>query len=433
MLGMMVLIIMLCVEVGFVVYCIITKSNQKKMKSMIICGAFTLMLGLMLTGIMDWGFRWFMLSLILFVKTILAVLYLLRRNPRKEKTYKVKYVILSGVGSCFLLGFAIIPAIVFPQFKPIEVTGTYPVETVSYTLTDPNRVETYSENATNRNVTIQFWYPQTENETFPLVIFSHGSFGFRGSNASNFEDLASNGYVVCSIDHTYHAFFTKQTDGEMVIADMDFINAAVAVTNEEYDGQKIFDLTQEWLGLRLQDMNFVLEEILNLVAQEDTDEVYQLIDADRIGLFGHSLGGATAAELGRERSDIDAVIVVDGTMLGEEIAFEDGKTILDETSYPVPILNFYNQDHYNDAKQLGLEYANTLASANAVDAREVVIAESGHLNFTDLPLFSPTLAGMLGTGAVDSRYCIETMNQVILKYFNHYLKGVEELEISPEY
>ncbi|MDF2904876.1 MAG: isoform [Herbinix sp.] len=433
MLGTIVLIIMLAVELGFAVFCITTKSVQKFIRSIVNLSEFVLMVLLLVTGVMNWGFRWTMLFVILLIRSLLAGWYLIKRNSQKVKTYKVKYVILSGISSILLVGFAISPAIVFPQFKPVEVTGNYPVETVSYTLTDKGRAETFSEAPQDRNVTIQFWYPKTSNETFPLVVFSHGSFGFRGSNASTFEDLASNGYVVCSIDHTYHAFFTKQTDGEMIIANMDFINETIAVTNEDYDTQKTYELTSQWLKLRQQDMNFVLEEILKGTKQADADEVYQLIDTDKIGLFGHSMGGATAAALGRDRSDIDAVIVVDGTMLGEEIGFENGKTILKSDAYPIPILNLYNEDHYKDAKQAGMDYANSYASANAFDAREIVIKGSGHLNYTDLPLFSPTLARMLGTGEVDSRYCIETTNQIIIKYFNHYLKGVKDLELLSEY
>jgi predicted dienelactone hydrolase len=62
-----------------------------------------------------------------------------------------------------------------------------------------------------------------------------------------------------------------------------------------------------------------------------------------------------------------------------------------------------------------------------------VIRGSGHLNFTDLPLFSPALARMLGTGQADSRYCIETMNQIVLEFFNHTLKGRAEIHLQPEY
>jgi hypothetical protein len=62
-----------------------------------------------------------------------------------------------------------------------------------------------------------------------------------------------------------------------------------------------------------------------------------------------------------------------------------------------------------------------------------VIRGSGHLNFTDLPLFSPALARMLGTGDADSRYCIETMNRILLDFFNYTLKDAGTLSLQAEY
>jgi predicted dienelactone hydrolase len=307
------------------------------------------------------------------------------------------------------------------------------VKTISYTLTDPVRMETFSEKNENRKVTIQFWYPDDATETYPLVVFSHGSFGFRGSNASTFENLASNGYVVCSIDHTYHAFFTKQTDGKLIVVNNGFLNDAIAATNGDFDAQTTYSKTQEWLQIRLGDMNLVLNDILDKAEETNSDEVYHIINTDKIGLFGHSLGGAAAAELGRERGDIDAAIVIDGTMLGEEVGFENGKEILNNTPYPIPLLNIYNESHFQDATQNADTYDNMVATANAADARQVVVYGAGHLNFTDLPLFSPFLAGLLGTGEVDKRYCIETMNQIVLNYFNYYLKDAKDLNIKQEY
>ncbi|MDF2506057.1 MAG: isoform, partial [Clostridium sp.] len=77
--------------------------------------------------------------------------------------------------------------------------------------------------------------------------------------------------------------------------------------------------------------------------------------------------------------------------------------------------------------------ANMVASKNALDSHDVVFKESGHLNFTDLPLFSPFLAKMLGTGNIDKVYCIEKMNNVVLDFFNYYLKDGKELNIMTEY
>lgn len=44
-----------------------------------------------------------------------------------------------------------------------------------------------------------------------------------------------------------------------------------------------------------------------------------MVDEDKIGLMGHSMGGASSVQLGRERDDIDAVIDLEGTMAGEYV------------------------------------------------------------------------------------------------------------------
>ena len=433
MLGFIILFIVLGIELGFMIYCLKTKSEQKTVKHIIRLCEFAIFSILVIFRVVQLNFRWYMLFAILLVQAIIGIVVLIKK-PESKKPFKMKRAIFSGINRCMLMIFAIIPAVLFPQFKDIVATGSYPVATESYTLTDINRIEKYSDEGNNRKITIQFWYPETKlaNEKYPLVIFSHGAFGFRGSNYSTFMELASNGYVVCSIDHTYQSFFSKQTDEEMVLVNNEFINDAIAVQNDDYDDEKIYTLTHEWLKLRSDDINFVLETILeNRI--ENADYVYNIIDTEKIGLTGHSLGGATAAELGRKRDDIDAVIVIDGTMIGEEIDFIDRKSVLNSEAYPTPILNIFNDEHYNEALLNSSNYANMVASGNAVDSHNVVFKESGHLNFTDLPLFSPFLAQILGTGNIDRLYCIETMNSVILEYFDYYLKDGKELNILKEY
>lgn len=82
------------------------------------------------------------------------------------------------------------------------------------------------------------------------------------------------------------------------------------------------------------------------------------------------------------------------------------------------------RDHYTNAQKfVGDTYNNFYASENALDAHETIFKGAGHLNFTDLPLFSPALAQALGVGDVDARECIEKMNQVVLNFFDSYLKN----------
>lgn len=434
MLGIITLLIAIGAQIGFHIYRLVTKSRQTKVNHIMRISAFALFSLLLIAGVYWWGFRWMGLFILLAILAISSLVHFVRK-PKAEKEFKASGAVFTCINSCIMLIFWILPGILFPQFKPVAITGPYTVKTSSVTLVDTSRSDAFSETGENRRLTVQFWYPDDAKslETYPLAVFSHGSFGYRGSNLSTFEDLASNGYVVCSIDHSYHAFFAKHTDGSTTLVNMDFLNDAVNITNGDYDEKTTFDKTHAWLDLRTEDMDFVLDMILNNNNGEIPESIYSLINKEKIGLFGHSLGGATAAQLGRDREDIDSVIVIDGTMIGEEIGYENGKPVLNEEPYPIPLLNLYNDSHYSDANLEGTAYNNLSASSKAYEAYDVVIRTSGHLNFTDLPLFSPVLAGMLGTGDVDSRYCIETMNQLVRDFFNSTLKDSGSLNLNTEY
>ena len=100
----------------------------------------------------------------------------------------------------------------------------------------------------------------------------------------------------------------------------------------------------------------------------------------------------------------------------------------------MPLLNIYTEDHYKKAMMLaGEAYPNFYASRNAIEAYEIMIRNSGHLNFTDLPLFSPILAKMLGIGTINKKKCIETMNEIILKFLDYTLKEGTQPQFEKEY
>ena len=210
---------------------------------------------------------------------------------------------------------------------------------------------------------------------------------------------------------------------------MDFLKSAIATENGQITGEELYELERVWMKLRTEDMHFVLDTINEKATDSSTAGVFTRIQTDAIGVIGHSMGGATAAAIGRSRKDIDAVIVLDGTMMGETGAYVDAKESYIETAYPKPILNVFNEDHFIQEQELGNQYSNTYMHQNAENSYQVVVKGSGHLNFTDLPLVSPFLASLLGTGPVDATYCIETTNALVLEFFDAFLKG-ENQEIA---
>ena len=333
-----------------------------------------------------------------------------------------------------LLFLCMIPALLFPPVIPLPVTGGYAYETVSFTWTDDAREEEFCSDGSSRRVAVQFWYPVSgEGETFPLIVFSHGAFGYRMSNYSAYTELASNGYVVCSVEHPYHAIFSELDDGEVIIVDKQFMSDISRINGDGMPEEEIFRVTRPWLQLRTDDLNFVMDEITRLCGEEGASLPFSITDPDNIGLFGHSLGGAAAVTAGRERPQVRAVIDLDGTMLGEETGFADGKYQMNTEPYPVPLLCIDTSEHYEQGQKYGDQYVNHVILSLAKDGREIQFTDAGHMNFTDLPLFSLPLAALLGTGTRDAGECLVTMNGIISDYFDYYLKGQGTLSLQETY
>ena len=147
-----------------------------------------------------------------------------------------------------------------------EPTGSYAVGLTQLSLTDSSRFEKYTYYSSLRRVHIDIWYPaekpknqkptkflsgfsseliydifkskgirlslldsikQTPSysydnamfsqaqEEFPVLIFSPGFyFGMAPLYSAFMENLASQGYIVCSISHPYEQPFTRFTNGE---------------------------------------------------------------------------------------------------------------------------------------------------------------------------------------------------------------------------
>jgi hypothetical protein len=114
---------------------------------------------------------------------------------------------------------------------------------------------------------------------FPVILYQPGAGGHRRENSDKTEDLASWGYVVAGLD-------SSDTDVSV------FPNGSVAY------GQGIGNTVQTIdaaIENRLLDMQFVLNELQ--VLSTNGSRLNGALDLDDIGVFGWSLGGATAAQL----------------------------------------------------------------------------------------------------------------------------------------
>ena len=399
----------------------------------------------------DFSFRFKGLALILVLRLLVAGLfYLLQRKSDGIK--KKVWMVLGALLSIVLFTINMTPAFLFRDYNGRPLTGPYKVAQADAILVDGSRLETFESDGSFREVPVHFYYPENAGElgvkTLPLIFFSHGAFGYYQSNSSTYMELASNGYVVVSLDHPYHSFFTKDTDGKTVIVDMEFFQNAMNIGNSDATEAEVYEVTSKWMELRLADMNFVLDTVKKAAGEggfgsewfftgsrEEIQKALKCVDTERIGLMGHSLGGATAVTVGR-RGDVSAVIDFDGTMLGEEIGVDGDTILINEEPYTTPLLCFEKEDHHMDcvrAKEIGYVYANNVIMDNATEVFRTYFVGSEHMNFTDLPLFAPFLAKMLGCGTIDPAECIDQMNEITVRFFDCYLKGIGEFSVNEKY
>ncbi|MEV7781053.1 alpha/beta hydrolase [Kitasatospora sp. NPDC088351] len=130
---------------------------------------------------------------------------------------------------------------------------------------------------------------------FPLVVLSPGFTLPRATLTGLAEDLASRGYVVAAVDHTYETSGTTFPDGRTL--------ACAICDYPETDRTALVPPS------RAKDVSFVLDQ---LTGRRPAWPYARMIDRDRIGMAGHSIGGNAAASAMTADRRIRAGVNMDG-------------------------------------------------------------------------------------------------------------------------
>ncbi len=153
-----------------------TKSIQRRAAIVLRAAEILMLAVLSVLSFVEWGFRYYALVGVLVVSTSANTVQLLRRVEPKLEFLRAR-IIRKAAGMSVLLLIASLPAIVFPEYKPLPTTGKYQIKNETRHFTDESRVETYDKQGDARTLAVEFWYPEISQDSFPLVIFSHGAFG----------------------------------------------------------------------------------------------------------------------------------------------------------------------------------------------------------------------------------------------------------------
>lgn len=446
-----ILLILLCVfEAAFAFTAISRKADKKGWQTgRLICnaGQLGLFLIMLIAPGIDMSFRFMGLFILLLLRIIIAFISWMITKNKEDKPKHSAMMIISALLSAVLISGSMIPSFIISDYSGLPVSGAYDIAEANAILIDESRTEAFESDGSKREVPVYFFYPANaaEGEKFPLVIFSHGAFGYNQSNYSTYAELASNGYVVISTEHPYHSLFTTDTNGNTIIADPTFLNDVMSINAENVSEETAYEHSSKWFKLRAEDINFAIDSIKSAAGEDALPEYWYsqqsgdiitalaMTDTDKIGVMGHSLGGAASVSVGRTRSDIGAVIDLDGTMLGEVTGVENERDIVNDEPYTTPLLSFDNEEHHFaslEAREMDKPYANNIVHDNAVCGYRTYIPGTGHMNYTDLPMYSPFLAKQLGTGSVDPEECMMTVNRITLEFFDSFLKEKGEFSVQ---
>jgi dienelactone hydrolase len=388
------------------------------------CAVVLLLIG---AQVIEWGPRY---GALVVVSLLLAShgLYVLLRAPASDGSIPARRAIGHAVLVMLLMLVVTLPAIVFPDHDLVPSTGEHRVVTVSRTYLDPARPGLFTDDGQPRRLTVEYWFPDGRHDgpeaSSPLLVYSHGGAGIRTANRSLFAELASHGYVVASIDHAGHSLYTTDTDGRTTWIDRTYwrdLNQEDARVDREASLRSY----RTWLQVRIDDLHLVLDHVLREAARAQPATPYALVDGDRVGVMGHSLGGAAALGIGRLRDDIRVVVALESPVLGDIEGVAGGEFVWNEDPYPVPVLHVYSDsswEHLADWPQYAANQA--LLHGAGATVVNVHLDGVGHVGLTDLALTSPLLTRLLdGQGsATDPRAALQEVNEVTLGFVDTYLR-----------
>jgi len=250
---------------------------------------------------------------------------------------------------------------------------------------------------------------------FPVLVFMPGMGHSVLDYTSVVEDLASRGFVVVGVDPTYSTDVAFN-DGRLIPSSID------AREPNTQDG--LNDLVAGWAL----DARFAMSQLEALDASSHARLAGRL-DLARIGLFGHSFGGAASLLACSEDARCKAVADIDGSPSGR----------VAETALGQPALFVMSEDYGTNC----LDCASTASDIRAIRQKDpansllLVIAGARHGNYQDWAVTFAPAPGLLGAmGTIDGTRGLRVTEDYLAAFFGRHLAGSDEPLLrgpSPEY
>jgi hypothetical protein len=216
------------------------------------------------------------------------------------------------------------------------------------------------------------------------------------------EDLASHGYVVAGVDHTYESDATAFPDGRVT-------TCLAREAPRSGRGEKV-------VADRAADVSLVLGE---LSGAHPAWPGAALIDPSRIGMAGHSAGGAAAISAMLADSRIRAGIDMDGATHAR----------IPDDGLSRPFLFLGKQSNYTPGRRGGIPGKPGPASTWERDwklltgwKRWLLVAGAIHASFTDFALLADQIGIDTGAGIPGAR-SLDITRAYVRAFFDQHLRS----------
>ena len=387
-------------------------------------------------------YRWQMIPAYL----LYIIIFILYKNRAPVSMWKKSFLFV------WLLLSTLLPLAV-PVFSLPFPTGPHPIGTQIFQWADSTRMEWFtSENPDDyRKIMVQLWYPSKPREDsdpepyidnvdvraetigsaggfsgwlaghieliktnsflnatpdfssspYPVLVLSHGITGMRQIHSALIEELASNGYVVAALDHAYDCNLTVFHDGTLADYRSDITGHPDSV-----------QVRRKQLNTRVADIRFVLDKLTEI---SEAPWFNGLMNLNKVGVLGHSFGGATAIQVSFEDDRFKSCLVLDSWLnpISDTVLIYGIKQPFLYLGRPL-----WNDSNYPSSPEL----VKTFINAFPENKYQFILKNSRHLDFCDAPLFSPLSDWFLETGPIPAKKAVSITNNVSLLFFNRYLK-----------
>lgn len=261
----------------------------------------------------------------------------------------------------------------------------------------------------------------TQPSTFPVVLMRTGGSTLAAEYATLAEDLASHGFIVVGFDVPYRTQIVVLPDGQV-------IKRTPANNPDLFSGEQLHEVANRLVSTSTADTAFVLDQLELLNTSDATGLFKGHLDLKHVGIFGHSIGGATALQFCHDDVRCQAGVDLDGQAFGSVVPEGLHKPFM-----------FVLSDHSRetgapDTQRIASDLKSIYDRLPANDRAWFVIPGSNHFGFSDGALLrSPAIQRVLqwvGIIGIDGRQQLAITSDYLHRFFEVYLKGASRQTLN---